>query len=351
MRTCKYNHIILGDALPPSSNISSTNLSPLCPKCTTPLVDIQPYPDTWSYSRLSSYQRCPRYAYYSYEMQLSRKDYGSDALDFGSLWHEIMEIWYTWKGSWEKGRQAVFTHIANQVQVQMEAESTQNIPRYFLPITENEDPKRSYAHMVRLFDEYTQFYGQDSLKVIRTADIPYTEKYYAIDIGEGVLVTGLIDLIVEQQGHNYVLDHKTTAWASRASQATYRLSHQITGYLYAVHTITDIPVRGAIINMIALNKIIKPERDFIRIYTQRTIEQMEAWREQTLRQVAAYRKNQQDGHWDQYTHSCNMYNRECDYFSLCTAGADSHDIRIEGEYVHRKYVDHLNKNIPTEKGE
>src|SRR5438874_11939197 len=106
-------------------------------------------------------------------------------------------------------------------------------------------------------------------------------------------------------GEYYVLDFKTTTWPSRATNEKYRMSHQISGYVYGAKALLDLRIRGAIIDQVALNQKIVPERDFVRVMTQRTDAQLEEWRQQTIRAVWAYRESQRTGVFDQYTDSCN----------------------------------------------
>src|SRR6266446_6063134 len=143
---------------------------------------------------------------------------------------------------------------------------------------DSDDPRRSLEHLFKLFEAYATFYHNDSMRVARdSTGKAMTEIQLALDIGDEVIAGGIIDLIVIMDGEYYVLDFKTTTWPSRATNEKYRMSHQVSGYVYGAKALLDLHIRGAIIDQVALNQKIVPERDFVRVMTQRTDAQLEEW--------------------------------------------------------------------------
>lgn len=65
-----------------------------------------------------------------------------------------------------------------------------------------------------------------------------------------VMWTGVIDLIVKDQGSLWILDHKTTSIEGDSFWSAFVLSPQFLGYSWAAEQITKQPITGAIANVL-----------------------------------------------------------------------------------------------------
>src|SRR6266446_2871756 len=98
MNTCDNHHAILADAT-------------RCPVCGEMSFPVPPLDDLWTYSRLSAYKRCPRYALHSYEQGLVEDNARETALDFGSFWNEVMATWHCTPGTWQERKNATLDFL------------------------------------------------------------------------------------------------------------------------------------------------------------------------------------------------------------------------------------------------
>jgi len=61
-----------------------------------PELERAPKRDLLTHSRMSCFRLCPRKHYYRYELAIKRREeVASEALTFGTLWHEAMDAWWT----------------------------------------------------------------------------------------------------------------------------------------------------------------------------------------------------------------------------------------------------------------
>lgn len=139
---------------------------------------------------------------------------------------------------------------------------------------------------------------------------------FTYPLADDVMFYGRYDGVVEEKasGQLYVMDHKTTGQLSSDWAETFRLSTQMTGYIWAAEQLMGKRITGAIINGIQISKLpdaIQNKDGSIRkckdhgipidecrhshvkdtlAITQRTPEQIDTWKTQTLKLIRRLQK-------------------------------------------------------------
>src|SRR4030095_1378777 len=162
---------------------------------------------------------------------------------------------------------------------------------------------------------------------------------FELQLDTHLTYVGKMDLLVEQDGIVRPLDHKTTSRTGYLFDAQSKLSVQITGYVVIASVITGQPVHQAIINGIRVSGKIEPDQTFFRQYTSRTPEDIAEWEEHIRdihRLILQFR-------WTRFPkaapYACVAYNRLCEYYQLCTSGADTRKTLMETAYKPRPEYD------------
>jgi len=116
------------------------------------------------------------------------------------------------------------------------------------------------------------------------------------------------------QGHNYVMDQKTTG---AAFTATYRdqfnTSCQMSGYTFAGKTIFDLPVKGVIIDSA---KILSGATEYERSFTNRTQTQLDEWVDDFHFWTNFANEATINNHWPMNPASCGNYGG-CEFRKVC----------------------------------
>lgn len=120
---------------------------------------------------------------------------------------------------------------------------------------------RTRYHLIRAVVWYLDNYRKDNCRtIILPSGNPAVELSFRVELPHTVashdfgnyILAGHIDRAVDYQGSFYVTDYKTTKSLSSQFFSAWTLSHQLTGYTFAGGIILDKPVRGAIVDGIAL---------------------------------------------------------------------------------------------------
>jgi len=151
-------------------------------------------------------------------------------------------------------------------------------------------------------------------------------------------------LAIDQFGHYWIVDEKTTGKMGDAWALQWTLDSQLTGYCYAAkilladNGIPDAEIAGAIIRGIAIHK-----NDFggMECLEPRQPWEIDRWYAQMMRDMEAWAAAHKTGrHQMVMDHACALYNSPCEYAKLCKAREP--EKLIEGSYVIRHY-DPLNR--------
>jgi hypothetical protein len=168
---------------------------------------------------------------------------------------------------------------------------------------------------------------------------------FALDTGSG-LFYGRLDGIIRMKSDNglYLLEHKhTMRQINEGYWKQFRMSNQITRYLWAIWQIMGEVPKGCLVNVMRTYPFKREPKEgleenvFQRLITSRTTAQMESMSRQTDWQIALIQKSREygmDAFFMNAPTSCNLYFRDCDYLPLCRAGHPVvFDAIKNGEYL------------------
>jgi hypothetical protein len=95
-------------------------------------------------------------------------------------------------------------------------------------------------------------------------------------------------------------------------------------------------ITKAIINTLVVpsgTKPVEPDKHFVRRITMRTEADFEEWRVTLRAAVAEIRRSRQTGIWPQRPSGCFSYNRQCEYWDLCTVAPVSREGIIRAQFT------------------
>lgn len=163
---------------------------------------------------------------------------------------------------------------------------------------------------------------------------PFIEEYFELPLGyvdfgaefQGVfhdrlLVKwcGRIDLVVEDQGEFWIVDHKTTSMLGETFYADFENSQQTIGYTWATQQILNKPVSGLWLNAIAVRK---PSKTGVPFESRRKKflyqpERLDEWQHNTLVLVSDFLSHLDRGFFPMETKWCVGKYGKCPYFDIC----------------------------------
>lgn len=232
-------------------------MNPLPP---LPLIDGHFFIDN---SNAESYANCPRQSQHS---MLSKRVLGDGraALNYGGAIHSAMQIRYASPKAC--------------VDQELQAEQNEALVRHF---TERPNPVDSHRNLdlaQRTIECYNQFYAHETFKVLELDGKPAVELPFAFHLYTSTLLSdrtyeslghvpegkhpsdlvgpidvtfcGRIDLLLQEDGVKWVLDHKTSSIFGDQTFKSYALSPQMIGYCYAIQKTTGELPNGFIVNFI-----------------------------------------------------------------------------------------------------
>lgn len=201
-------------------------------------------PEVFDASMLRSYVNCPSNFYLTYCLGLQpRMMPEHPSLQWGTMWHKVMELWHTNYNSEE-----VFNFINNN----------------FPPDLDFNDPKaRTKERMLDILVKYVKQYGyadQEHWETIRA------EQYFEIHCGHDdpcpyggcdLDWCGRMDRIARnlKTGAIHNWDFKTTAWFKKTTFTEHKNGFQMKGYYWALkHLIQNQEVEGTIVDLLHTTK-------------------------------------------------------------------------------------------------
>jgi len=150
---------------------------------------------------------------------------------------------------------------------------------------------------------------------------------------------GKIDLLVTWPDW-HITDHKTAGRVTDNYHQGFRIHTQLTGYMLAASKILGEPVDKAIVNTLVVpmgTKPVEPDKHFIRRITTRSQAQYDEWYTTLRSAITDIRRNRASGSWPQNPNGCFTYNRQCEYFDLCTKAPSARPGIIAAEYHHEPW--------------
>lgn len=284
-------------------------------------------------SKAEAFHLCPQKYAYRYEEHLVPADRKREnALMFGGALHSALETIY---------RGTAFNeapcplHPADGVCFRCKGNPMSNLAATFLRnyTDDSEDPKeiRTVDRGLEILANYIGKWRREPFKVLYVEE-PFEMPMLADRRDVRFIYIGRMDLIVEQDGQVFPIDHKSTTRFGQVFDTSFKLSGQFTGYMRAAERKTGKYVFTALANAIRVTTKID-DSSFARIYTQRTPEEFQRWEEEVvhvMEQILQYRAQRW---WPRGApFACGAYNRVCDYYPLCIAGEQTRQHLKESAY-------------------
>ena len=285
-----------------------------------------------SASRVDTFNLCPRKYYYKYELNLQPAEETTDLpILFGDAIHRALATVYLG---------TAFDHVqcpCGSFCDYCKARPIQRIAATFLQYypadpDDTRDP-RTRLRGLELLAAYLGKWRREAFRVL-AVEVPFE-----LDLDQELRYVGKMDLLVEQEGLVFPLDHKTTSRTGYLFDAQFKLSVQISGYVVIASILTGQPVHQAMINGIRVAGKIDPDQSFFRQTTTRTPEDIEEWQDcirDVHRMILQFR-------WSRFPkaapYSCVAYNRLCEYYQLCTSGTQTRELLMQTAYKPRPEYD------------
>lgn len=132
--------------------------------------------------------------------------------------------------------------------------------------------------------------------------------------------TGKIDLIIEQDGQPWPIDHKTTSVEGPTFWEQFRLSSQMMGYCWATQKLLGRTVPGVIIDMLYGRPYTKSgtSHDNKSQAFEYSAEQLAAWEKDTKNHIERILHYLFEGYFPKSTAWCVNKFGKCPYFDVCT---------------------------------
>lgn len=301
------------------------------------------------YSTLSAYKRCPRYFFNAYFKGLTLAQSSSDALQFGELFHfglELLhqestcnpvglesEVEYLMDGNPPReGATGVFG-VFNEVADCASKTSLATLPK---------NSKRSVAHLLLLLLRYSQHYLPEPIVKFKAHETSLSSMLYENAILK-IIYCGTLDGVLED---NTIFETKTAAWLGSNFLDRMEPNAQVDGYIWLKTQALggSIEETRVLFNAIstsgygALGANSRPaswtiNRDpaklFLRSETSRTVQQINTWQAETIKQTIALARditlyktlNILPSQGDTPT-CCTQYNSTCQFKQLCTVSPE-----------------------------
>lgn len=313
--------------------------------------DSQFLPDTkiqfaWDSVSLTAFLSCQRRYQYTVLMGLVPKAPGyAIALEFGILFHSAMETYHKLKAGSPSSPplahdEAVLQTVRWLISQPAFAELPTDEENEHAASAADEDDDgiaarnskvRTRYHLARAVVWYLEHYADDPVStIILPTGRPAVELSFRLPVpvqvaGADMLLCGHIDRAVDFQDSYWSADYKTTKSLTRQFFDTFELSHQMTGYTVAGNSILDKPVRGALIDGVALQVgAVKLARGF----TTRTSGQIKEYF-QLLTDVAERAERCYDTSWYPMNTSACYF---CEFKELCKQAPEWRDRYIDLHY-------------------
>ena len=285
----------------------------------------------WDSTSLGMFKECPRMYYYRMIENWAPRGI-SVHLIFGQIYHSCLE-------HYEHDRAAGLTHdeatskmvFKAMLETWVHDKDAEGKP---IPGTgkpwDSEHNLKTRENLVRSLVWYVEQFQNDPAKtVILASGKPAVELSFKLQIDD-MLLCGHLDRVVEFQGSQYVMDHKTaTSTVSSYYFDQYNPDNQMTLYTAASQIIYQAPVKGVIINAV---QIAVGFSRFERGFTYRTTNQINEWLHDTREYILLAARSAERNHWPMNDKSCHKYGG-CPFRRIC-----SKDPEVRQEFLKADFV-------------
>jgi hypothetical protein len=258
---------------------------------------------------LTAYERCARLYHILYNLNLTG---GSNpALDFGSLVHLGLNIWYS---------SFIIPGMTKERAMEIALEAMLKAD-----YVEVGDDFRTRERAILTFAEHCEYYGwmeqgPDGWKW----DILFSETAFDTVDENGIPWGGKIDLCVRWRDELWLVDHKTTSRKGDDYFTQFVPDTQTAGYVKYGSILNGQRIKGVIINSIVVHKIKKPPAQqferrpfeypdfYLREFTEQQVD--------TLAQIA---RSEQTNVWRPRWRSCTDKYGKCPAFYVCRSAPEN----------------------------
>jgi hypothetical protein len=145
------------------------------------------------------------------------------------------------------------------------------------------------------------------------------EVTFSVSLG-GIPYVGRLDLLALWDKLMYVTDHKSKSRITDNFIRGFKLDAKMTGYMWAVSELMQEPIHKGMINTILITNNIT-HKSFTRFETSRTPSDIAQWQDNALRILEDLTRDKARNFYPMNSQACFNFNRECEYFRICTATA------------------------------
>jgi len=285
----------------------------------------------WDSTSLGALKRCPRYYQYNIvEGYTGRAE--SIHLRFGIEYNDSMVAYNKSRAQGndhEQGvRDAVRYALTHTWDYKLNRPWTSDLPM------------KTRETLVRSIVWYLEKFENDPLEtIILQNGQPATEVSFRINLdihseltGEGYLICGYLDRMVNFNGGVWITDKKTTRYALDEKYfAGYSPNTQVSQYDFAGQIMSPEPVKGVLIDAVQLGVTFSR---FQRAQIGRTDAQREEWLHDSMHFIRQNEEYVKNDYWPQNDQGCNLYGG-CPYREVCAATPEIRPKLLEGLYVKR----------------
>lgn len=299
----------------------------------------------WDSVSLTNILSCPRrYQYSIIEGLHSKSPSYAIALVFGILFHKGVEFYHKARAEGQDHDAAVLTAVRGLLS--LPATATLPVDDHIAEMADAHDPDeddgitlrnskiRTRYYLFRAVVWYLDHYAEDPVHtIILPTGRPAVELSFRVPLpievaGTPLLLCGHIDRGAEFQGGLWSVDYKTTKSLTQQFFLMFDLSHQMSGYTVAGGVIFDQPVKGALIDGVALQVgQVKLGRAFTRRTSGQVGEYFDLLRYVTQKAVYHYEAK----FYPMNTAACYF----CDYKDICRQPPEYREKYIQQMYFRK----------------
>lgn len=259
-------------------------------------------PGAFDNSILSTFQRCPRKAFYTYYLDRAAKG-KSYSIQFGVAYHRFREILEKAYLRWVADSDTEISEVEDELFAVAWSAALQAEDGFEDPPVEN---RKSYLNTERLrtscedaFENWKREKSGGDIEVL------FPERAFELELPNGELYIGKMDQVILWNDDVWVRDFKTTSRMGRTYADNFDPNNQFTGYVWAAQQLSGRKVQGVMVETLYNNK--SNVAVFKQFLTTRTPGEIEEWVEETMYEIETARRYEEDGIFPKRTTACSDY--------------------------------------------
>ena len=280
-------------------------------------------------SGIDLFRTCPQRYFNAYERKIGTSGPKDAALSFGGSIHKALACIYgdpEWK---------------SRVKTEKYGETYKFLAVFLEDYKDPEDEKdhRTQHYGIELLSGYVMKWRPDKGEPFEVLEVEYP---FMFDVDDFAMV-GRMDLVVRDRATQLVMpdDHKTAGRFGDQFTLNFRQSMQVGTYIEACSRLYG-PCNQMKINALRTSPKITPDESFLRTTTTRTQAEKDRWYAEVRSTVRQIREARVSGVWERHGGSCFAYNRMCDFWPICNAGAPHSEESIISANYERRVWDPIN---------